>query len=292
MKVNMELNDTKEVGQFIPLHYHYQMLYDHARIAGFRSAINHVVKPGDVVLELGSGTGVLSFYASEKARKVYSVEFNGELVEESRRLLALNPNGDKVEVIHGDAFEYIPPEPVNAVICEMLHVGLLREKQLSMIDEFKTRYKKHFKDSPMPIFIPTAVIQAIQPVNHDFHFEGYYAPITLFQDPYHDDPRTTPLGNPVVYHQLMYDQAYDFSCKWSGNVQIVNEGSFNAIRVITKNILAIKPENQEIIDWHNQYLIIPLEKELKVNQGQNINISFDYLAGAPLTDLRPVVTQA
>ena len=289
MKVNMELNDTKEVGQFIPLHYHYQMLYDQARIAGFRAAIEQVVKPGDTVLELGSGTGVLSFYAAVKARKVYSVEFNKELVEESRRLLGLNPNGDKVEVIHADAFEYIPPEPVDVVICEMLHVGLLREKQLTMIDSFKKRYREHFGGIQMPIFVPAATIQAVQPVQHDFHFEGFYAPITIFQDPYHDDPRTTMLGVPAIYQQLMYDQPYGFSCGWMGNVDITNEGTFNALRFITKSVLAFKPDSQTIIDWHNQYLIMPIGRDIEVSHGQSFEVSFDYQAGAPLTDLKPVV---
>jgi len=289
MKVNMELNDTKEVGQFIPLHYHFQMLYDNARIIGFKNAIRAVVKPTDIVLELGSGTGVLSFYASEKAKKVYSVEFNGELVEESKRLLRLNPNFEKIEVIHADAFEYMPPEPVDVVICEMLHVGLLREKQLAMIEAFKTRYSKRFSGSIMPVFIPTATIQAIQPVFHDFRFEGYYAPLTLFQDPYHEDPRTLSLGNPVVYHQLMYGEDFGLDCNWSGSIQIAQEGTLNALRVITKNILAMNPSDNQIIDWHNQYLIVPLEKELKVKSGQDVKVSFDYKAGAALATFKPII---
>jgi predicted RNA methylase len=266
------------------------MLYDKARIAGFRSAINHVVKPGDIVLELGSGTGVLSFYAAEKASKVYSVEYNLELAEESRRLLRLNPNEERIEVIHADAFEYIPPEPVDAVICEMLHVGLLREKQLAMIASFKSRYQLRFKDLPLPKFIPTAVIQAVQPIQHDFRFEGYYAPLIMFQDPYVDDPRTTILGDAVIYHQLLYEQPYDLSCRCSENMCFTAEGTFNAIRIITKNILAIEPKTQAIIDWHNLYLIVPLKQEISVRAGQRMAINFDYPAGAPLSALRPVVT--
>ena len=291
MKLNMDLNDAKELGQFIPLHYHFQMLHDQARIASFRDAIEQVVKQGDTVLELGSGTGVLAFYAAEKARKVYAVEFNKELVDESRHLLSLNSNADKIEVIQADAFEYIPPEPVDVVICEMLHVGLLREKQLAVIDSFKARYQKHFPGSQLPIFIPAATIQAVQPVQHDFNFEGFYAPITVFQNPYQDDPRTTMLGAPAIYQQLMYDQPYDMSCGFKDNIEITSEGTLNALRFITKNILAIKPDTQTIIDWHNQYLIMPLGREIKVSPGQSPEVSFDYQGGAPLTDLKPVVVE-
>ena len=285
----MSQSDTRELGQFIPLHYHYAMLYDKARMSGFRAAINQVVKPGATVLELGSGTGVLSFFAAEKARKVYSVELNLDLVDESRRLLRLNRREDKVEVIHADAFEYIPPEPIDVVICEMLHVGLLREKQLAVIDAFKSRYQNCFK-GPLPIFLPQAVIQAVQPVQHDFQFEEFYAPIVMFQHPYIIDPRTTELGNPVIYHQLQYEQRFGLTCEWSGTVPITAEGTLNALRIATKNILAITPEEQSGIYWHNQYLILPLEQKLPVLPGQNMAISLDYPAGAPLSALRPVVT--
>ena len=286
----MALNDTRELGQFIPLHYHFQMLYDSVRMGGFRAAINHVVKPGATVLELGSGTGVLSFFAAEKARKVYSVELNLDLVDESRRLLRINPNGDKVEVIHADAFEFIPPEPVDVVICEMLHVGLLREKQLAVIDAFKSRYQSSFEGHSLPIFVPAAVIQAVQPIQHDFSFEGFHAPIVMFQHPYSIDPRTTDLGDPVIYHQLQYNQNYGFSCQWSGVLPISEDGTLNALRFVTKNILAFVPQDQPVIHWHNQYMIKPLEKELPVSPGHRMAVSWDYNAGDPLSSLRPVVS--
>ena len=296
----MPKNDTRELGQFIPLHYHFQMLYDRDRMAGFRTAIHQTVKPGAAVLELGSGTGVLSFFAAEKARKVYSVELNLDLVDQARRLLGMNKNGDRVELVHGDAFEYIPPEPVDVVICEMLHVGLLREKQLEMIDAFKSRYQRSFEGQPLPIFIPGAVVQAVQPIQHDFVFEGFFAPLIMFQHPYGIDPRTIELGRPVLYHKLFYEEPFELSCQWSGPVPIEADGNFNAIRFITKNILAIEEESEPepsaepkepvIIDWYNQYLVLPLDSAISVKAGQNVNISLDYKSGDPLSALRPVVT--
>jgi predicted RNA methylase len=269
------------------------MLYDKARMGSFRDAINYIVKPGSTVLELGSGTGVLSFFAAEKARKVYSVEFNLDLVEQSRRFFKMNRNrnGDRIEVIHADAFEYIPPEPVDVVICEMLHVGLLREKQLAVIDAFKSNYQKRFDAAPLPMFIPDATIQAVQPIQHDFDFDGFYAPIILFQYPYSIDPRTTDLGTPVIYNQILYDQQFNLSCQWGGALSINAEGTFNAIRIATKNILAIiqEPGEQTDINWHNQYLVQPVEQEIPVKPGQNVAVNWDYNAGDPLTALRPVV---
>src|SRR3569623_2485995 len=59
-----------ELGQFVPLHYHYNLLNDTARMHGFTAAIEHAVHPGARELELGGGTGVLSNIAAPKASKV------------------------------------------------------------------------------------------------------------------------------------------------------------------------------------------------------------------------------
>jgi hypothetical protein len=171
----------------------------------------------------------------------------------------------------------------------MLHVGLLREKQLAVIDSFKKRYQQHF-ESPLPVFIPLATIQAVQLVEHNFEFEEYLAPFLQFQYPYDTHPRTTILGDPAIYHQLLYGYEYGLSCKWDGIVPITFEGTLNALRFITKNVLATEQETQSVIDWHNQFLILPLESAVPVRPGQKMNISIDYPAGAPLSALQPIVT--
>lgn len=283
------MNSDHELGQFIPLHYHYHMLRDRARMSGFRRAIEACVRPGAKVLEFGGGTGVLSFFAAQHADHVWCVERNPELVSEARRLLMRNPNTERIEMIQADAFEYLPPEPVDVVICEMLHVGLLREKQLAVIKAFKERYVQRFS-GPLPVFIPEAVLQAVQPVQQSFDFEGYYAPTILFQDPVVSHPSTRELGAPVLYQQLTYESPFDLLCQWSGPLPITMGGTLNALRIVTKNILAILLDSQSTVDWHNQYLIVPLEKELLVRPGDNVQVAFNYTAGDPLSSFRPLVS--
>jgi len=284
----MNKNENNELGQFIPIQYHHNMLNDTFRTGGFKKAIDILVKPGDKVLELGGGTGVLSFFAAAQAEKVYCVEYNSELVTESKRLHKLNKNGEKIEVIHVDATKYVPPESIDIVVCEMLHSALLREKQLEVIAAFKKNYQAKYGEN-LPILIPGATIQAVQPVCQDFYFEGYYAPVILFQDPYSLQPRTSEMGEPTVYHQLVYSEPYELDIKWNGKLIASKEGKINALRFITKNILAINPQTHEIIDWSNQYLVLPLENEIEVKANQEIEVSFEYDSGAPLTSLCPRV---
>jgi len=271
--------DARELGQFIPLHYHYNMLQETARMQGFKDALQYAVPPDAKVLELGGGTGVLSFFAAQKASKVYCVERNPELVATAKRLLALNANGHKVEVIQADAFDYLPPEPVDVVICEMIHVAMLREKQIPVISQFKERYLKKF-GGKLPVFVPEACIQAVQPVQQSFVFEDYYAPVILFQNPIATQPSTVELADPAMYQLFSYDGALSDLIQWHGAITIQHDGELNALRFITKNILAIVVGEQRTIDWHSQYLVVPLPAPMAVRAGEVIEVAFSYGAGA------------
>lgn len=272
------------LGQFIPLHYHHNMLTDKNRMDNFKAAIDLTVFEGAKVLELGGGTGVLSCFAAEKASKVWCVEFNPDLVAESRRFLALNTNGHKVEVIHADAFEYLPPEPVDVVICEMIHVAMLREKQVEVIEAFKKRYQQRFGDK-LPAFIPTAVIMAVQPLQQDYNFSGFYAPIIQFQRAHIEQPGVIELAAPQVYSVLDFTQPTSQEISWQGSFKMETDGIVNALRFITKNILAIDPAQSSTIDWLIDYLVLPLQQPVKVKANDKLQVSFHHRTGGSIRSL-------
>jgi type I protein arginine methyltransferase len=273
------------LGQFIPVHYHHNMLMDQNRMHSFKSAIHYAVKPGAKVLELGGGTGVLSFFAAQKASKVYCVEFNPDMVREARKFLALNPNGHKVEVIHADAFDYLPPEPVDVVICEMIHVAMLREKQVEVIESFKRRYLARF-GGPLPVFLPEAVIMAAQPIEQEYDFEGFHAPIVQFQETGVVYPGTIELGQPAVYSLIDFNQPVDNVFAWEGGILMERSGMLNAMRFITKNVLAIVQEESNTIDWLNHYMTLPLAQPVKVEAGDLVHVAFQYRAGGSIPSLQ------
>ena len=272
------------LGQFIPVHYHHNMLMDQNRMHSFKSAIFHAVKPGMKVLELGGGTGVLSFFAAQSADKVYCVEFNPDMVREARKFLAMNQNGPKVEVVHADAFEYLPPEPVDVVICEMIHVGMLREKQVEMMESFKRRYLARF-GGPLPVFLPEAVIMAAQPLQQEYDFEGFHAPIVQFQPTNVIYPGTVELASPGVYSIMDFSQPTDMNVAWEGRFLIEKAGRLNALRFITKNVLSIVEEVGATIDWLNHYMMLPLARPLDVKAGDVVQVSFAYRCGGSIPSL-------
>ncbi|OYW18693.1 MAG: methyltransferase type 12, partial [Planctomycetales bacterium 12-60-4] len=190
------------LGQFIPVHYHFHMLRDQSRVDPFREAIEHVVPVGGTVAELGGGTGILSWFAAQRARKVWCVERNPALVQASRSFLSQNPCGDRVEVVHADAMSWLPPEPVDVVICEMLHVALVREKQVEVLQSFKERYQQAFGPR-LPRFIPETTLLGIQPIQQDFNFSGYTARVPMFEPPGpHMEERL--LADAAIYSTIDY----------------------------------------------------------------------------------------
>lgn len=272
------------LGQFIPLHYHHNMLMDENRMGAFKAAIDYAVFDGARVLEFGGGTGVLSCLAASRASKVWCVEFNPDLVMESRRLLALNRDGHKVEVVHADAFDYLPPEPVDVVICEMIHCAMLREKQVEVIEAFKERYRHRF-GGQQPALIPEAVIMAVQPLQQVYDFFGFHAPIIQFQRPQVFQSGTTELAAPAVYSILDMSQPTAREIRWEGFFILDAGGTVNALRFITKNILAVVPEQATTIDWLIDYLVLPLSAPVKAKAGDVLKVAFSYRAGGSIRSL-------
>lgn len=275
------------LGQFIPLHYHFNMLKDATRMEPFREAIERVVPIGARVLELGGGTGVLSFFAAQRAAHVWCVERNPALVQAARRFLKQNRHGDLVEVIQADALEYVPPEPVDVVICEMLHVGLIREKQTQVLQAFKENYRC-VHGPRMPIFLPDASLSGFQLLEQNFCFSGYTAPVPLFQPPGpHDDSRV--LSNPQVYSEMFYARDIPQDFAWDGRISCQQAGTLNAIGFLTNNFLAFLLQEQRAVQWMMNQLILPLSEPLKVRAGDDVTVSFRYQAGCPLEALQDAI---
>lgn len=272
------------LGQFIPLHYHHNMLMDGNRMGAFKAAIDYAVFDGAKVLELGGGTGVLSCLAASRASKVWCVEFNPDMVAEAHRLLALNRDGHKVEVVHADAFDYLPPEPVDVLICEMIHTAMLREKQVEVIEAFKRRYQRRFGEQH-PVFIPEAAIMAVQPLQQTYDFFGFHAPIIQFQRSNVIQAGTTELAAPMVYSILDMSLPNAREIRWEGLFTLEADGKVNALRFITKNILAVVPEQATTIDWFIDYMVLPLSKPVEAKSGDVVKVAFHYLAGGSIRSL-------
>jgi predicted RNA methylase len=118
----------------------YQCLIDRHRTETFRAAIRSVVKPGHLVVDIGAGSGILSFFAAEAgAGRVVAVEIDWHLAGCLKRSIEANGLGDIIRVRCGDASTLLLPAPADVVICELVDTGLLDEMQVPVLNALRSR---------------------------------------------------------------------------------------------------------------------------------------------------------
>lgn len=265
----------------IPLPYHHLMLTDEARMQAFSQAIERTVTADDVVLEVGGGTGVLSMLAARKARRVYTVEYSPANAAACERFVRINGLSDRIQVILADARQWVPPEPVQVVICEMLHVGLINEQQVPVLNHLH-RQLGDFKAIPM------GVVSAVEPVAVDFREWGFELPFIRYQAYGQDEPKIRPLSvAPQVYWQADFFGLVEEEVSATVPFSFDRTGIWNAVRFTSVAVVDAFPDDQgQTNNWGLRHLIVPLETPLAVQAGVRLDLNLRYRAGCELQELQ------
>src|SRR6185436_9675744 len=89
------------------------------RLDRFAKALAATIRPGDVVVDLGAGSGILSVLACRAgARRVYAVE-DTDAVSIARPLIAATPFRDRIEFVHAKSFEISLPERADVLVADV-----------------------------------------------------------------------------------------------------------------------------------------------------------------------------
>lgn len=107
------------------LDVHRTMLSDEARVKAFRDAISEVVGENDTVLDFGTGMGILAFFASSKAKKVYAVDSAG-IVDLAKEIGEKN-NFKNIVYMRSDVNDLDLPKKVDCVISEIIGMHIIDE---------------------------------------------------------------------------------------------------------------------------------------------------------------------
>jgi ribosomal protein L11 methyltransferase len=95
---------------------------DHASTRGAMRLLEHAVRPGCTVADLGSGSAVLSIGAAKLgAGRVYAIELDEDALGNAAENIARNDVGDRVHLIEGDAGMLLPLlAPVDVIVANIL----------------------------------------------------------------------------------------------------------------------------------------------------------------------------
>jgi protein arginine N-methyltransferase 1 len=139
--------------------YHRELLADETRTFAFRDAIARVVRPGDVVVDLGCGSGILSFFACQAgAAKVYAIDntYAADFASFLTRHLGF---ADRIVIVRGHSTEVEIPERADVLVTETLGALGLDESIASLVRDARQRMLK-----PDARIIPAHVTVSMVPV--------------------------------------------------------------------------------------------------------------------------------
>jgi len=100
---------------------------DHATTRGVVRLLPAVLRPGDVVADLGAGSAVLSIAAAKLgAARVYAIELDHDAIADAEENVGANDVADRVHIFEADAAVLLPlVSPVRVVLANIISSVLL-----------------------------------------------------------------------------------------------------------------------------------------------------------------------
>lgn len=118
------------------------MLDDRTRTGSFIEAIHEVVRPGDVVVDLGTGTGVLAVAAAQAgASRVYAIEAT-RIGDAARKVFEANGFGDRITLVEGLSTRVELPERADVLVSEIIGRDPLEEEIFEFTRDAVQRFLK------------------------------------------------------------------------------------------------------------------------------------------------------
>jgi type I protein arginine methyltransferase len=132
------------------LHDYTWMITDEARMGPYVRALEAAVRPGSVVVDLGTGTGIFALLACRLgARRVFAIDTN-DVVEVGRELALENGMADRIVFFQRDSREVDLPEPADVIVSDLRGVLPMNGDHLAAIADARKRFLK-----PNGVLVPT-----------------------------------------------------------------------------------------------------------------------------------------
>jgi len=269
------MKNTRYATPFSLLHAA-SLLNHRSRIAKFRAAIERTVTNDSLVVDLGTGSGVLALIAARAgARKVVAIDISAESVAYARMSAVNNRLERNMQFVQSHYSDYRPREKADVVLCEMLSSMLLVEQQVPAALHARRHILKR-----EGVIIPRSVTAYVVPTQCDelwnrFETEGFVFPRL---------PQTVQRGETLDLADACEVARFDFRndsledrVDSTLEFRIVEDGVVHGLAGMSEADLldgiTLKMED----GW--QDIFVPLEEPVPVKRGDDFTIRIRYIPG-------------
>ncbi|WP_158859272.1 50S ribosomal protein L11 methyltransferase [Lunatibacter salilacus] len=263
-KVAAMMYGTHNRNLFSSVDQHERMLACKVRVDTYHAAIHKYVSEGDIVMDVGSGTGILSFFASQKKPKhIYAVD-HGDIIELAKYLS--EKNGIKnISFVHSHSSDFNPPQKVDIIIQEQIGDFLVDEDMIRNICDLRDRIL-----APGGKILPNEFDMFLEPITLK---ENHRTPFLWERDLHgvrFDSSKEwllgdlNKIGKTKLYHRLLPGEASHFLCDpkplFSFDLMTVQPDTFPNKYSDSKQV-----SNEGILDGFCLYFNIRFDEELNIS---------------------------
>ena len=259
------------------LDVHRTMLEDDVRVEAFRRAIEESVGSEDTVLDVGTGLGILAFFAARKAGKVYAVD-SSNVIEYAKKIATENDISN-IEFMRSDIKDLSVPK-VNCIIAELIGMEIIDEGIVEKISSARKFLKDQGKIIPNRIDVYVVPVESTE---IGFGFWGKLYGIDFSQVDgipkmvrnFTATEKTRRLSSDLKAFSidLMNDSVKNVSCELEFPVE--NEGVFHGCLCyfrahLSENVVLDASPESPLTHWKQMFL--NHNERVKVSKGDVIEV--------------------
>ena len=249
--------------------FNFWCFIDKKRTLHLKKVISDLVNPGDIVVDVGTGTGILAIFAAEAgAKKVYAIESDQNLWKTLETNFRSNGYAERIKFIKGDARDIKLPEKADVIICEMIATGLIDEIQIPVLNNI-LKYSKNRNH-----IVPYTLRNYIDLVYNNNKFYNHILHIIRYEYSWHPELKSLSYTQKHLYREIDFRIINNDMVDAKLDLKIERSGKINGLRISNETVF---PDGSILGDSEAYCipLILPI-KEQQVQKGDTYTLRRSY----------------